>query len=211
MKSFTKKSILSLSAIVVALIVVSFTPAETGYKVGDVVKDFSLKNVDGKNMSLAGLQNNKGAIVIFTCNHCPFSVAYEDRIIALHKKYEALGFPVVAINPNDAKKVPEDSFGKMKERAKEKNFTFAYLHDATQETAKTFGAARTPHVFLLTKEGAAYKVAYIGAIDNNTDEPEAATQKYVETAIGEILEGKTVTTNFTKAIGCTIKWKATTN
>jgi len=197
-----------LGAFVLALTVISFTPSGTGYQVGDNVTDFNLKNIDGKNVSLASLKNNKGAIVIFTCNYCPFSVAYEDRIIALHRKYESKGFPVVAINPNDATKVPDDSYSNMKERAKEKNFTFPYLQDATQDIAKAFGAARTPHVFLLTREGDKYKVAYIGAIDNNTDEPEAATQKYVETALDEILAGKPVSTNFTKAIGCTIKWKS---
>lgn len=207
MKLFTKKIIAGCSALAVTLTVMSFTPSGAGYQVGDTVKDFSLKNIDGKNVSLTGLKNNKGAIVIFTCNHCPFSVAYEDRIIALHNKYQSMGFPVIAINPNDATKAPDDSYPKMKERAKQKNFTFPYLHDATQQTAKAFGAARTPHVFLLTREGDAYKVAYIGAIDNNTDEPQAATQKYVESAIAEVLDGKPVTTNFTKAIGCTIKWK----
>lgn len=207
MKSFTKKSLLTLGTAFIAFLVISFTPPTPGYQVGDTVKDFSLKNIDGKKVSLAGLKNNKGAIVVFTCNHCPFSVAYEDRIIELNKKYEAQGFPVVAINPNDATKVPDDSFEKMQVRAKEKNFTFPYLQDATQEIAKAFGASRTPHVFLLTREGATYKVAYIGAIDNNTDEPEQASQKYVETAISEITAGKPVSTNFTKAIGCTIKWK----
>lgn len=190
-----------------AFLVVSFTPSGTGYQVGDSVKDFNLKNVDGKFVTLAGLKNNRGAIVIFTCNHCPFSMAYEDRIIALHKKYEAMGYPVVAINPNDPVKVPDDSYAEMKKRAKEKNFKFPYLVDDTQETAKAFGAARTPHVFLLSRDGSGYKVAYIGAIDNNTDEPAAVTQKYVETAIEELHSGKPVSTSFTKAIGCTIKWK----
>ncbi len=201
------KAMLALS-VPVALVMVAFKPSDSGYKVGDTVKDFNLKNVDGKNVSLEGLKNNKGAIVIFTCNHCPFSVAYEDRIIALHNKYAPKGYPVVAINPNDDKKVPEDSFDNMVVRAKEKKFPFAYLQDPTQTTARNFGAARTPHVFLLTKTGNDYKVEYIGAIDNNTDEPEAVTQKYVESAMEEVLSGKPVTTNFTKAIGCTIKWKS---
>lgn len=208
MKSITKKFLLGSSALLLIILAVSFTPAETGYQVGDKVTDFNLKNVDGNKVSLAGLQNNKGAIVIFTCNHCPFSQAYEQRIIALNTKYASKGFPVVAINPNDGDKIPEDSYDNMKVRAKELNFTFPYLQDATQETAKAFGATRTPHVFLLTRDGKDYKVAYIGAIDNNTDEPAAVTQKYVETAIEEILAGKPVSTSFTKAIGCTIKWKS---
>ncbi|HMT29949.1 MAG TPA: thioredoxin family protein [Bacteroidia bacterium] len=196
-------------AILPAVMVMSaYKPAGTGYAVGDKVADFNLKNVTGINVSLSGLKDNKGAIVVFTCNHCPFSVAYEDRIIALHKKYASQGFPVVAINPNDAGKVPEDSFEAMKTRAKEKQFPFVYLQDATQEVAKAFGAARTPHVFILSRNGSDYKVEYIGAIDNNTDEPSAATEKYVEKAMDELIAGKKVTTNFTKAIGCTVKWKS---
>lgn len=208
MKNSGFKKVLIVLALPVLVLLSSSKPEGAGYKVGDKVSDFNLKNIDGKNVSLSGLKNNKGAIVVFTCNHCPFSVAYEDRIIALHKKYAALGYPVVAINPNDAVKVPEDSFENMVIRAKEKNFPFAYLQDPTQETAKTFGAARTPHVFILTKDGKDYTVDYIGAIDNNTDEPENATQKYVENAVDELLAGKKVTTNFTKAIGCTVKWKS---
>jgi hypothetical protein len=146
--------------------------------------------------------------VIFTCNHCPFSIAYEDRIIALHKKYESLGYPVIAINPNDEVKVPEDSFKKMIKRAKEKKFPFVYLHDATQEVARTYGAVRTPHVYVLSKSEGNYTVEYIGAIDNNSQEPEAVTERYIEKAIDELLEGKKVTTTTTKAIGCTIKWKS---
>lgn len=204
-----KKTILmTVLLAVTAATLPSFKNPSTGYHVGDTAADFNLKNVDGKMVSLSGLKDNQGAIVIFTCNHCPFSVAYEDRIIKLHRKYAPKGYPVIAINPNDAIKVPEDSYENMIARAKEKQFNFPYLHDAEQSTAKTYGAGRTPHVFLLKKEGKTYKVVYIGAIDNNTDDENAVTQKYVESAMEEILAGKPVTTNTTKAIGCTIKWKS---
>nr|MBP6512392.1 thioredoxin family protein [Bacteroidia bacterium] len=138
---------------------------------------------------------------------CPFSVAYEDRIIALQAKYGAKGFPVVAINSNNKEVVPEDSYEEMVKRAAEKKFNFNYLYDSTQEIAHQFGAARTPHVFIVEKQKSNLKMKYIGAIDDNTDEPEAATKKYVESAVDEILAGKEVTTPMTKAIGCTIKWK----
>lgn len=179
-----------------------------GLNVGDKAVDFNLKNIDGKMVSLAGMQNNKGAIIVFTCNNCPFSIAYEDRIIALHQKYAAVGYPVVAINPSDAERVPEDSYKNMKKRAREKKFPFVYLHDETQEIAKAFGATRTPHVFLLQKDSdGAYVVKYIGAIDNNTDDPVAADKKYIENAIDELNNGSKVSTAMTKAIGCSIKWK----
>ncbi|MGR6086800.1 MAG: thioredoxin family protein [Arcticibacter sp.] len=196
------------SLIVSVFALISCTAFGQGLKIGDKAPDFNLKSTEGKLISLSGIQGNKGAIVVFTCNHCPFSIAYEDRIIALHKKFSSLGYPVVAINPNDAQKVPEESFKHMKKRAKEKSFPFVYLQDETQETAKAYGATRTPHVFILQREAdGTYVLMYIGAIDNNTDDPAAADKKYVENAVTEILLGNTVSLTNTKAIGCSIKWK----
>lgn len=198
----------SKSLIVSAFVLFSFSAMGQGLKIGDKVPDFNLKSTEGKQVSLSAIQGNKGAIVIFTCNHCPFSIAYEDRIIALHKKFSSLGYPVVAINPNDAQKVPEESFKHMKKRAKEKSFPFTYLQDESQETAKAFGATRTPHVFIVEKAiDGSYVLRYIGAIDNNTDDPAAADKKYVENAVNELLLGNTVSLTNTKAIGCSIKWR----
>ncbi|TAE85243.1 MAG: thioredoxin family protein, partial [Bacteroidetes bacterium] len=178
-----------------------------GYVVGATAIDFKLKNVDEKMVQLADYKKAKGFILIFTCNHCPFSQAYEDRIIALHKKYEPKGYPVVAINPNDASREPEDSYVNMKLRAKEKKFTFAYLYDESQQIAKTYGATRTPHVFVLQKNKAGNQVMYIGAIDDNYEDVKQVKEKYVEHAVDALLAGKTVNQTLTKAIGCGIKWK----
>lgn len=197
-----------ISAVIASFITLNaFMPPSPGYQVGDKAKDFKLKNVDGKMVSMADNKDAKGFIVIFTCNHCPFSQAYEDRIVSLHKKYADKGYPVIAINPNDQKIEPEDSYEGMVKRAKEKSFPFPYLYDQTQYYAKEYGATRTPHVFILNKNGKDLMVEYVGAIDDNTDDPLAVTKKYVENAVDELLSGKKVTTNFTKAIGCTIKWK----
>lgn len=199
---------LSKSLIVSAFVLISFGSYGQGLKIGDKAPDFDLKSTEGKQITLKGIQGNKGAIVVFTCNHCPFSIAYEDRIIALHKKFTSLGYPVIAINANDAKQVPEESFRHMKKRAKEKSFPFVYLQDESQETAKAYGATRTPHVFILQKDtDGFYTLRYVGAIDNNTDDPAAADKKYVETAVNELLLGNTVSLTNTKAIGCSIKWK----
>jgi glutathione peroxidase-family protein len=170
--------------------------------------DFKLKNVDGKMVSLADYKSAKGFIVVFTCNHCPYAKGYEDRIIALDKKYATLGYPVVAINANDASQAPEDDYTTMQERAKAKNYSFPYLLDETQTVAKTYGAKRTPHVFVLNKEGGALVVKYIGAIDDNFEDPSAVKEKYVENAVDDLRSGKPVTPGTTKAIGCTIKWKS---
>lgn len=187
-----------------AFAAMSFKSEDPGYKVGDTARDFKLKNANGKKTSLAGLKKAKGYIVVFTCNHCPFAKAYEDRIIALHNKYAPLGYPVVAINPNDKDVQPADSFEKMKERAKEKKFPFAYLYDETQEIAKAYGATRTPHIYLLDKNRV---VKYIGAIDDNSEEPEKVKEKYLENAIDALREGKEISVKETKAVGCGIKWK----
>jgi peroxiredoxin len=176
----------------------------TELSVGDKAKDFSLKNVDGKMVSLKQYNDVKGFIVIFTCNTCPYAIAYEDRIIELHKKYSPLGYPVVAINPNDPNVQPGDSYQKMKERASKKDFPFAYLQDETQETTKGYGATRTPHVFILDKS---LTVKYIGAIDNNHQDAMKADKKYVDDAMEAIFSGKAIDPDFTKAIGCGIKWK----
>lgn len=178
-----------------------------GYRVGDKAADFSLMNVDGKMVSLADFPEAKGFIVIFTCNHCPYAVAYEDRIIALNKKYKGKGYPVIAINPNDSVVAPSDSYSNMILRAEEKDFTFPYLLDADQSITAAYGATRTPHVFLLSKNKAKLKVEYIGAIDDNYEEPENVKKHFLSDAVDALMKGSKPDPNFTKAIGCTIKYQ----
>ncbi|MEJ1236817.1 thioredoxin family protein [Chryseolinea sp. T2] len=177
------------------------------YQVGDAVSDFTLKNVDGKMISLSDYKSSKGVIVIFDCNTCPYSQAYNDRIVQLNKNYASKGYPVITINANNPEISPGDSFQAMVTQAKEKRYDFPYLVDETQKVARTFGATNTPHVFVLRNEGGNFKVVYIGTIDNNSRDGSAATKKYVEDAVNELLANKEVTTSKTKAIGCGIKWK----
>ena len=174
-----------------------------GYQVGDVAADFNLKNIDDKMISLESIQDIKGYIVIFTCNSCPVSIDYEDRIIYLHKKYAPIGYPVVAINPNDPDLRPDDSFEEMKVRSAEKEFPFMYLLDEDQKVYPQFGATRTPHVFLLDENRV---VKYIGAIDDSRDNNNIKI-KYVEIAITQMEIGEKPDPQFTKAMGCSIKDK----
>lgn len=174
-----------------------------GYKIGDKIENFSLKNIDDTSVSLLNYKEAKGFIIIFTCNTCPYSVANEDRIIALDKKYKTLGFPVIAINPNDPIAVPGDSFAKMKVRAQEKGFKFPYLLDDGQKVYPKFGATKTPHVYIVTKKD--MKVQYIGAIDNSSRDADNVTEKYVENAVDALLAGKEIEKKETRAIGCSIK------
>ncbi len=182
----------------------AFAPVDDGYKVGDQAADFSLKNVDGTLVSLADYKGVKGYIVIFTCNTCPYAMMYEDRIIELHNKYASQGYPVVAINPNDPDVKPGDDFASMVARSKEKKFPFKYLFDEGQKVYPRFGATRTPHVFLLD---ANRYVRYIGAIDDNAQNPSEVSVRYLENAIAALKAGNNPDPAETKAIGCTIKVK----
>jgi peroxiredoxin len=178
-----------------------------GYEVGDEATDFKLKNVDGRLVSLSDYPDARGFIVIFTCNHCPYSIAYEDRIIALDEVYRPMGYPVIAINPNDPEVQPQDSFDEMVTRAEEKGFPFPYLFDEGQQVYPLYGATRTPHVYVLQKQDGANIVRYIGAIDNNYGDADAADEKYVAEAVDALLAGNDPERTSTKAIGCSIKKK----
>lgn len=176
-----------------------------GYEVGDVAVDFKLKNIDGKMVSLNDFKSAKGFIVIFTCNHCPYAKKYEDRIIELDKKYKVQGYPVIAINPNDPKVQPEDGYQEMIDRAKQKGFTFPYLIDEGQKIYPQYGATKTPHVFVLKKENGKNIVKYIGAIDNNYENPNDVSEYYAQDAVNALIKGEPIKTTKTVAIGCTIK------
>jgi peroxiredoxin len=191
---------------VLFLLTASVTLA-AGYKVGDKVEDFRLQNVNGKYVSLSDYPDAKGFIVAFTCNGCPYAVAYQDRIIELDKKYKTKGYPVIAINPNDPDIASDDDLEGMKERAHSKGFTFPYLKDASQEVYRTFGAERTPHMYVLTRSGEDFVVSYVGAIDDNYQDASAVKEPYLANAVNALLAGNQPDPNFTKAIGCSIKAK----
>jgi peroxiredoxin len=184
-------------------------PMSTGVKVGDKAPTFELKNVDGEmysfdNIKLADGSTPKGFVVTFTCNTCPYAVAYEDRLIALHNKLAPIGYPVVAIQPNDPEVKEGDSFEAMQLRHQEKGFPFLYLLDEGQKIYPQYGASRTPEIYLVDGEGV---VRYHGAIDDNAQDAEAVTVNYVEKAVAAIEAGVDPDPADVKAIGCTIKTK----
>lgn len=190
------------------LAAVSLTSARLPqYEVGDMVKDFTLKNTDGKMISLSDYNKAKGVIVVFDCNTCPFSKSYNDRIMQLSEKYKN-DFPLIAINANDPGMSPGDSYQEMVTQAKKKGYKFPYLVDETQDVARSFGATNTPHVFVLKKDGESFKVAYVGAIDNNARDERSVSKRYVEDAVDAILANKSIPTTKTKAIGCGIKYRS---
>lgn len=192
---------------ILLMVLVSFFTNNDGLTPGDQAKDFQLKNIDGNMVSLANYKDAKGFIVVFSCNHCPYVKAYESRIEALNVKYATKGYPVIAINSNDPIQYPDDSFENMQKNAKQKGFTFPYLFDESQEVAKSYGAVKTPHVYVLERKEKNLIVRYVGAIDDNTHAPENVSKKYVEDAVNALLAGKSVKVQSSKAIGCGIKWK----
>ena len=198
-----KKTILTTVLTLTAILLVN-----AGLKPGDDAVGFSLKNVDGTSVSLSDYNDQKGVILVFTCNPCPFAKAYEQRIIKIHNIYADKGFPVVAINPNDVDISPDDTLEKMKARADEQDYPFVYLKDETQEVYQTYGASKTPHIFLLQNKGGKFTVTYVGAIDNNAMDEASVSQKYLEIAIAALVSGSKPDPATTKAIGCTIKTKS---
>jgi len=170
---------------------------EADLKIGDAAPKWEgLAGVDEQEHSLADLKGKKAVAVVFTCNNCPVAVAYEDRLKEFAKDYQERGVAVVAINVNAG-----EDLAAMKERAKEKEFNFPYVYDESQETAKNYGATCTPHVFLLDKDR---KVAYMGSIDDNLDDPK---EHFLRAAADAVLAGKAVEKNVTKQFGCGIKYK----
>ncbi len=164
--------------------------------------DFKLKGTDMKMYTLADVSGEKGTALIFTCNECPFSVGYEDRLIALAKKYQSRGIGFVAINPNDPAIVPGDGFEQMVTRAKKKKFHYPYVVDTTQATAAAYGARVTPHIFLLDADG---KLVYRGRVDDSVKENEVTSRDF-ELAMQALVNGRPVPVSETKAFGCSVKW-----
>jgi peroxiredoxin len=173
-------------------------------RIGEQAIPFNLPGVDDRSYSLADLADKMAKVVIFSCNHCPYVRAWEDRMIQIQSDYADKGVQLIAINSNDPEKYPDDSFPNMKARAQEKGFNFPYLYDETQEIASSYGAERTPEVFLFDQSGT---LRYHGAIDDNYDNPEAVQSHYLREALDAVLAGDQPPVSETPPVGCTVKWK----
>jgi peroxiredoxin len=198
----------NLVLIIFATLVYVFGYAQEGYKVGDKAAGFKLKNVDGKTVSFSDYQTAKGFVIVFTCNTCPYAVAYEDRLIELSKFTGSKGYPLIAVNPNDPEVQPADTYELMVEKSKEKQFNFPYLFDPGRVVSALYGATRTPQIYIVNRKGKDLIVEYIGAIDDNHEDASAVKTKYVESAVKSLLSGKKPNPDFTKAVGCTVKKKS---
>ena len=182
--------------------------AEHTLEPGSKAPDFQLPNANpdsgGPNPSLQDVLDENGAVIFFTCNHCPYVVGSEPRIekIANMARENALGF--AGINSNDLVNYESDSWENMVKRAK-RGMTYSYLHDSSQEVALSYAAERTPEFYLLDSEST---VVYRGRLDDSPRDPSHATTSELEDAIEELVKGKTVSVSRTDSIGCSVKWKA---
>ena len=175
-----------------------------GMPVGTPAPAFSLPAVDGQSYSLDSFADAKLLVVVFTCNHCPYAIACEDRLIAIQRDYASKGVQLVGINPNDAENYPADSFDAMVTRAAEKAFNFPYLRDESQQVARAYDAACTPDIFVFDRDR---KLLYNGRIDDNWKEPENVSRHELRDVLDAALEGKGVDFAHTPSMGCSIKWK----
>lgn len=172
--------------------------------IGDKAPDFTLPATDGMNYSLKDLLTGNAAVIMFWCNHCPYVIPNQDRIIKLQAEYAAQGVRFAAIGANRADTYPEDSFENMRIRAEEKGYNFPYLRDETQLTAKAYGAQRTPEVFVVDAQG---QIKYHGRIDDCHEDLSRVRSHDLRNAIDAVLDGRDPEPAETGAYGCSIKWK----
>lgn len=173
-------------------------------QIGDQAPDFELVGVDGQTYRLSDYRDSQAVVVFFTCNHCPYALAWEGRLIQLQADFASQGVQFLGICANDGDKYPADSFPAMKDHASESGFNFPYLHDETQQVAKSFGAQRTPEVFVFDADRT---LRYHGAPDDNYDDPSAVSAYYLRDSLSAVLAGQSPELATTPAVGCTIKWK----
>jgi peroxiredoxin len=175
-----------------------------GMPVGSPAPPFSLPGVDGNAWSLDSFADAPLLVVVFTCNHCPYAIASEDRLLEIQADYADRGVRLVAISPNDADKYPDDSFDEMKKRAADKGFTFPYLYDESQEVARAYDAACTPDIFVFDRDR---KLLYNGRIDDNWQYPDQVDRQDLRSVLDAALEGREVDFEHVPSMGCSIKWK----
>ena len=176
-----------------------------GMPVGTKAPPFSLPGTDGQTHSLDDFADAKALVVVFTCNHCPYAKAAEDRLVAIQRDYAERGVQLVAINPNDVSPHPGDSFEKMVERAAAKGFDFPYLRDETQEVARAYDAACTPDIFVF---GPDRTLVYNGRLDDNWQDPAKVTRQDLREVLDAVLEDRApALPEVVPSMGCSIKWK----
>ena len=172
-------------------------------QIGSRAPDFDLPATDGRNYKLSDFAESRLLVVVFSCNHCPYVIGSEDRMLRFCQEYVPRGVTMVAINSNETENHPTDSFEHMVQRANEKRFPFTYLRDATQDVALAYGALRTPHFYVFDYDR---PLRYTGRMDDNPKNPALATTHELRDAVDALLAGRTPPVEVTNPIGCNVKW-----
>jgi len=178
--------------------------------IGSTIPSFQgLRGIDGGTYGLRDFSGCRILIIVFSCNHCPYVQAYEDRMKEFQSVYGSQGVRLVAVNSNETVNYPEDNFEEMVKRGKTRGFNFPYLRDENQSVADAFGATHTPEFFVFAPKSGAHDLVlqYHGKMDDNYQQPAAVKRRYLQEAVESILAGRGVVEPETHSIGCTIKWK----
>jgi peroxiredoxin len=176
-----------------------------GTRIGGYAPDFEIPGVDGSVHHLFRyLEQHRAVGVVFMCNHCPYVRLYLDRLKQIQAEFQAQGLTLIGINPNDDERYPDDSFEHMKQFAADNQLNFPYLRDVTQEVAQSFGAEKTPHVFLVKQD---WTLCYRGGIDDNAQNAAAVKATHFRDAIAQLLAGESITSTETEPVGCSVKWR----
>ncbi len=178
--------------------------ASERFALGSAMPQFELKNVDGKKLGASYLKGAKAALVVFTCNHCPYVKGSEEMLVSIVKRYAEQGLKTLTINSNDASQYPDDSFEHMQAKTKAMQLPYPYLYDETQDVARLFDAACTPEFYLFDAAG---KLAYHGTINDSPRDPDKVTKDHLSTAIEQVLKGQKPNPSYVHPLGCSIKWK----
>lgn len=196
-----------MKKVLTALMTVVLAGSAMALGLGDGIpmSNVKMKNVDGREVSIADVKGAKGTLVVFTCNHCPYVKAWEERLTILGNASGGMGIGAIFVNSNDPAKYPEDGLVEMKARARKLGLELPYVVDATSDVARAFGASKTPEVYLFDAAG---KLVYQGTVDDNAEKPEAVTKLYLKEALGAVAAGKVPAVQQTKALGCSIKLRS---
>lgn len=173
------------------------------FRVGEGAPGFELPDTEGGTHSLADAEGAPATVVIWTCNHCPYALAWHDRLIDVAREYSDRGVRFFAINSNDAERYPADSYEAMRERVAGEEWPLPYLHDESQEAARAWGAQVTPHLFVLDPE---HRLRYHGAPDPDYQDP-SHNAAWLREALDALLAGEEPPRTETEPVGCTVKWK----
>jgi peroxiredoxin len=179
------------------------TGSADGLGIGEGAPAFELPATDGTTHSLADAEGAPATVVFWTCNHCPYAIAWHDRLVEAAREYGPQGVRFFAINSNDAERYPADSYEAMRERVEREEWPFPYLHDESQQAARAWGAQVTPHVYVLDRE---HRLRYQGAPDPDYQEP-AHNASWLREAIDSVLAGEELARAETDPVGCSVKWK----